>query len=193
VSVDGRAAYLWLVSHGQINLQTPDDPATGTGIVDVVVTTANGSVTSNVILAQFGPSFLMLDTKHVTGIILRSDGSGTHDGGAYDVLGPTGSALGYPTVAARAGDSVVLFGVGFGPTSPAVPAGQAFSGAAVTTNPVQLVTGGTTVIPSFAGESSAGLYQINITIPAGLGTGDVALAATVGGAQTQPGVVISLQ
>jgi uncharacterized protein (TIGR03437 family) len=36
-------------------------------------------------------------------------------------------------------------------------------------------------------------YQINLTIPAGLGTGDIPLAATVGGAQTQTGVVISLQ
>jgi uncharacterized protein (TIGR03437 family) len=41
--------------------------------------------------------------------------------------------------------------------------------------------------------SSAGLYQLNVTIPAGLGTGDQTLVATVGGVQTHPGVVISLQ
>src|ERR1700688_3983247 len=49
------------------------------------------------------------------------------------------------------------------------------------------------VNPSFAGLSAAGLCQINFTVPAGLGTGDVALVATVGGASTQPSVVISLQ
>jgi len=49
------------------------------------------------------------------------------------------------------------------------------------------------VTPSFAGLSSAGLYQINVTIPANLATGDLPLVATVGGVQTQPGVVISLQ
>jgi uncharacterized protein (TIGR03437 family) len=49
------------------------------------------------------------------------------------------------------------------------------------------------VTPSFAGLSSAGLYQINITIPSGLGAGEVALVGTVGGAQTQSGVLISLQ
>jgi uncharacterized protein (TIGR03437 family) len=49
------------------------------------------------------------------------------------------------------------------------------------------------VIPTFAGLSSAGLYQINLTVPAGLGTGDLSLTATVGGVQTQAGVVISLQ
>jgi uncharacterized protein (TIGR03437 family) len=49
------------------------------------------------------------------------------------------------------------------------------------------------VRPAFAGLSSAGLWQINLTIPAGLGTGDVPLQATAGGAQTPSGVVISLQ
>jgi uncharacterized protein (TIGR03437 family) len=121
LTINGKPAYLWYVSPGQINLQAPDDPTAGA--VPVVVTTANGSATSTVTLAQFAPSFLLLDTKHVTGIILRSDGSGAYGGGAYDIVGPTGSSLGYPTVAARAGDSVVLFGVGFGPTSTVVPAG----------------------------------------------------------------------
>jgi uncharacterized protein (TIGR03437 family) len=53
--------------------------------------------------------------------------------------------------------------------------------------------GGTTVVPSFSGLSGAGLYQINLTLPAGLGAGDVVLVASVGGTQSQPGVVISLQ
>jgi uncharacterized protein (TIGR03437 family) len=135
VKIDGKAAYLSLASPGQINLQVPDDMTTGT--VSVVVTTAGGSATSSVTLSQFAPSLLLFDTKHVAGIILRPNGSGAYDGGAYDVLGPTGNSLGYPTVAAKAGDSVVVFGIGFGPTSPAVPAGQAFSGAAATTNPCE--------------------------------------------------------
>jgi uncharacterized protein (TIGR03437 family) len=191
VRINGRAAYLSFVSPGQINLQAPDDAATGT--VPVVVTTANGSTTSTVTLGEFAPSFALFDSKHVAGIIPRSDGSGAYGGGTYDLLGPTGSSLGYPTVAAKAGDSVELYGVGFGPTNPSVPAGQAFSGAAATTNTVQLAIGGKTVLPSFSGLSEAGLFQINVTIPAGLGTGDLPLVGNVGGVQTQTGVVISLQ
>lgn len=191
VQINGKAAFLSLVSPGQINLQAPDDSATGP--VLVVVTTSSGSAVSEVNLGQFGPSFSLLDTTHVAGIILRSDGSGAYDGGTYDILGPTGGPLGYPTVAAKAGDSIELFGVGFGPTTPAVPAGKSFSGAAPTTNNVQIAISGTTVIPSFAGMVSAGLYQFNLTIPAGLGTGDHALVATVGGVKTQSGVAISLQ
>jgi uncharacterized protein (TIGR03437 family) len=192
VKINGKSAYLWFVSPTQINLQAPDDTATGP--VPVVVTTANGvTATATVTLAQFAPAFLLLDTKHITGIILRSNGTGAYGGGTYDIVGPTGTSLGYATVAAKAGDSLELFGVGFGPTNPVVPAGQAYSGAAATTSLVTLLINNVSVTPSFAGLSSAGLYQINLTVPAGLGTGDVPLVAMVGGVQTQTGVVLSLQ
>ena len=140
VTVNGKSAYLWYASPGQINLQAPDDSTTGS--VSVVVTTGAGSATSSVTLGPVAPSFLLLDGRHVTGIILRSNGAGAYAGGTYDILGPTGNSLGYATVAAKAGDSVVLFGVGFGPTTPAVPAGQVFSGAAQTTNMVSLLIKG---------------------------------------------------
>ena len=190
VTIDGKAAYLWYVSPTQINLQVPDDTATGS--VPVIVNTARGMATTTVTLARFAPSFNLLDTKHIAGIIIRSDGSGAYGGGTYDIIGPTGSSLGYPTVAAKAGDTVELFGVGFGPTNPAVPAGAAYVGSAPTTNPVTLRIGSTSLSPSFAGETSAGLYQLNVTIPSALGSGDVSLQASVGGVQT-PVVTISLQ
>ena len=183
-------AELSYVSPTQINLQAPDDTAAGS--VPVVVTTAGGTTAGTVTLAQLAPSFLLLDGKHVAGIIVRLDGSGAYGGGTYDLIGPTGTSLGYPTVAAKAGDSIALYAVGLGPTTPAVPAGQAFSGAAPTTNPVTVLIGGASVTPFFAGMSGAGLYQINLTVPVGLGTGEVSLTAAVGGARTPANVVISL-
>jgi uncharacterized protein (TIGR03437 family) len=191
VTVHGQSAYLSFVSSGQINMQVPTD--TATGIVPVVVTTAGGSSTATVTLAQFAPSFFLLDARHVAGIIVRSDGSGAYGGGTYDIIGPTGTSLGYPTVAAKAGDTMELYGTGLGPTNPVVRAGQVFYGAAPTTNPVTLLINHVSVFPTFAGLTGAGLYQINLTVPAGLGTGDVPLVATVGGTQTPPTVVISLQ
>jgi uncharacterized protein (TIGR03437 family) len=191
VTIDGKPAYLSYVSPTQINVQAPVDSATGS--VSVVVTAGFGTSASNVTLAPVAPSFFLLDAKHVAGIILRSDGAGAYGGGTYDIIGPTGTTLGYRTVAAKAGDAVELFGNGFGPTNPAVPAGQVFSGAAATTNSVTLQINNGSVTPAFAGLSGAGLYQINLTIPPGLGFGDVSLQATVGGTQTPSGVVISLQ
>ena len=184
VTIGGKAAYLSYVSPGQIDLQVPS--VTATGPVPVVVSNANGSATANAIVASFSPSFFLLDSKHVAGIIPRANG-------AYDTIGPTGSSLGYPTVAAKAGDIVELFGTGFGPTNPPVAPGVPFSGAAPTTSAVAIRIGATSVTPTFAGLSGAGLYQINLTVPSGLGTGDVPLQATVGGVQTPSGVVISLQ
>jgi uncharacterized protein (TIGR03437 family) len=191
VMVNNKPAYLSYASPTQVNIQAPDD--TATGLVNVTVTSGGATATSTVNLAQFGPSFSLLDGTHVAAIIIRSNGSGTYGGGSYDIVGPTGTSLGYKTVAAKAGDVVELFGVGFGPTNPAVPAGQPYSGAAPTTNPVQLQIHGTSVTPFFSGISGAGLFQINLTIPAGLGTGDQPLLATAGGVQTQSFVVISLR
>jgi uncharacterized protein (TIGR03437 family) len=192
VTINNKPAYPWFVSPFQINLEAPDD--TATGVVNVVVTTPAGTATSTVTLAPFGPSFSLLDGKHVAGIILRSDGSGTYGGGTYDIVGPTGASLGYKTVAAKAGDALILFGVGFGPTTPAVPAGKAYAGEAATTNPVRLLINDIVVVPAFSGISSAGLYQMNVMpVPAGLGVGDVPLVASVAGFRTPSGVVLSLQ
>ncbi len=193
VAVNGKAAYLWFVSPGQINFQAPDD--TTAGPVNVTVTTSGGNSTSTVTLAPASPSFSLLDAAHVAAVILRTDGSGTYGAGAnsYDIVGPTGTSLGYTTIAAKAGDSVVVFGVGFGPTNPFEFAGRSFAGAASTISPVKVQINNTVVTPSFAGLSSAGLYQINLTIPAGAGSGDVPLVAIVDGASTQATVVLSLQ
>jgi uncharacterized protein (TIGR03437 family) len=191
VTINGKSAYLSFVSPTQINLQAPGDTATGS--VSLVVTTASGTATSTVTLAQFAPSFLLLDSKYIAGIILRSDGSGAYGGGTYDIIGPRGDSLGYATVAAKPGHVLEIFGAGFGPTNPAVPAGQAFSGAAPTTNPVTLRINNVSVTPAFAGLTGAALYQINLKVPAVLGTGDVSLAPIAGGVPTQSGVVISVQ
>ncbi len=90
VAIDGNAAYLSYVSPTQIDLQVPSD--TTTGPVPVVVTTPSGIATSTATLGQFGPSFFLLDAKHVAGIILRSNGTGAYGGGTYDIIGPTGTS-----------------------------------------------------------------------------------------------------
>jgi len=191
VTINGRSAFLSYVSATQIDVQAPDDPARG--VVQVAVETPAGVSTTSVSLESYAPSFSLLDTKHVAGIILRPNGGGAFGGGAYDIIGPTGTSLGYRTVAARAGDTVELFGVGFGPTNPAVTAGQAFAGSAPTTTPVQILINNISVTPTFAGITSAGLYQINLTIPPGAGTGDVSLRGVVSSVRTPLGPVISLQ
>ena len=187
VTVNGKLAYLYFTSPGQINFQAPDDTATGT--VNVVVTNSSGTATSTVTLANTAPSLLTFGdaANHVAGVISRPVG--------FDFLGPTGNSLGFATVAAKAGDVVVLFGVGFGPvvgTPP--PAGKAFSGSAPTPAGAVTLRIANQIVPlDYSGITSAGLYQFNVKIPAGLGTGDKSVVFTVGSQTTAAANVISLQ
>ena len=188
VTIDGKSAYLWFVSPTQINLQVPDDATSG--MVSVVVTTASGTATSTVMLAPQGPSFSLLgDGKHVVGEILTTNGTGAY--GSYDLVGPS-NTFSFSTRPVKAGEILVLFGVGFGPTNPTVPAGKVFSGAAPTVNPVTITIGGVEANVAFSGITEAGLYQFNLTVP-NVATGDQALQATVNGVQTPSGPVVTVQ
>jgi uncharacterized protein (TIGR03437 family) len=193
VKINNKPAYIFFVSSGQIDVQAPDDTQTGT--VPVVVTTGGGTTTSTVTLDQFGPSLCVNGGKYVAGVIVRSDGSGSQGGGTYDFLGPADNSLGYPTKAAKAGDAIELYGVGFGPTSPTITSGRVLApgefGKAST--PITLIINGVSVTPSFAGITEAGLFQLNFTVPAGLSSGNLSITAMVGGAQTPSGIVIPLQ
>ena len=198
VEIDNKPAYLMYVSPGQINLQVPDDKSLGT--VSVVVTTVHGRAKSYVTLSKYAPAFALLDVpkdqaRFVSGIIVRGDGRGTFGKGkdSYDILGPAGISFGYPTVPAQEGDTIQLFAVGLGPTTPAVPAGKPFSGTAPIKSSFYLYIDNIYVKPTFVGLTSAGLYQINLTVPPGLGEGEVPIQAMVGGMQTQPDVFFSLQ
>ncbi len=191
VKVNNRPAYLWFVSPLQINLQLPDDTATGT--VSVELTTPTGVSTSSVTLAAASPSFSLLGdgARHAAAVILTPDNSGAYASGAYDLMGPTG-AFTYSTRPVRPGENLILFGVGFGPTSPVVAAGASFSGAARTINPVDITIGGVAAEVSFAGLTAAGLYQFNVIVPT-VGSGEQPLRATINGVRTPAGPLVTVR
>ncbi len=190
VSVNGKPAYLWFVSDGQINAQAPDDTATGS--VPFTVTTSGGTVSSTITLATTAPSLLLLgDGKHATGIILTPDGKGTQGGGSYDLLGPSSLGAGFRAV--KKGELVAMYAVGLGPTTPPVPAGSVFAGAASTTVKPTVTLGGVNVTVDFAGIVGAGLYQLNFAIPQNVGTGEQTLLVTANGVSTQASITIPVQ
>jgi uncharacterized protein (TIGR03437 family) len=188
VMVDSKPAYLWFVSPTQINLQPADDSTTGP--VSVVVSTSAGSASCTVTLAPYAPSLSLYNSKYAAAIV-PTPGSPGNSGAGYDYIGPPG-ALPFPTRPAKAGETLLLFGVGFGPTSPVVLAGQLFSGAAPSVTLPQITIGGVTAAVNFAGIVEAGLFQFNVIVP-NAGTGDRELQASVNGITTSSGVFITLQ
>jgi uncharacterized protein (TIGR03437 family) len=159
VTVNGKPAAVEFIQPSQVNIQAPDD--TTIGPVQVIVNTAAGATDAfTVNYAKFAPG-LFPSAQH-------ADNS-------------------YVTAAAPAkpGEMIILWGTGFGPANPAVPAGQVFSGAHPLANPVTVTIGGQTAQVDFAGVVGAGLVQINVHVPAGINNGDAAVVATVGGISTQ--------
>jgi len=190
VTIDNRPVYLWFVSAGQINFQVPAD--TSTGPVSLTVENSFGRATTTVTLAQQGPAFLLLgDNTHATGLIIDPNGGGSQGGGTYDLLGPTSAGAGFRP--AKSGETVVLYGVGFGPTNPSVAPGRLYSGAAPLITTPQVTVGGVAVQLSFGGLVSAGLYQFSFNLPANLASGDQPLLAVVNGVQTQFNVFVPVQ
>jgi len=191
VTINGKLGYPSFVSPTQINLQAPDD--TTIGSVPVVVQTPFGVATSTVRLAAYGPSFCLLgDGKHLAGEIPTPNGSGAYGGGTYDLVGPVG-LFAFQTRPVNPGETLILYGVGFGPTIPQVKAGQAFVGAAPTVGPVSISIGGVPATVAFSGITEAGLYQFNLLVPQNAGSGDQAVTATVNGVTTPAGLLVTVQ
>jgi uncharacterized protein (TIGR03437 family) len=96
------------------------------------------------------------------------------------------------TTPAKPGDTILLYGVGFGPATPPQPSGQQVATAAPLANPVQIAIGGQAATVQYSGLVQSGLYQFNVTVP-NLPNGDAKVVATIGGIATQTGVSLTVQ
>jgi uncharacterized protein (TIGR03437 family) len=182
VTINGRAAAVSFVSPGQVNVQAPADSATGP--VQLRVTNASTSTTSTAMLQDYAPGFFTFQGKYIAAV---------HTDGAF--VAPVGY-LGNSVVSrpARPGEVILLFGTGFGPTTPAVPAGQVFFGAAPLTDTSQLHVriGGAPATVQFAGIVAAGEYQFNVVVPVA-SDGDQSIVADIGGVNSQAGLLIPIK
>lgn len=184
VTIGGKAAYLYYVSRGQINFVVPDVSA---GAVPVVVKTGGGSsATFTVTASSFGPAFFAWPNHQV--VATRQDFSWAVKNGTF---------TGATTVAAKPGDTIILWGTGFGTTAPVAPVGMVtpsdttyststLPAITIDNNPVTVY--GAALAPGFAG-----LYQIAIQVPAQLADGDHPIQASIGGIQSPSGSVLSVK
>jgi uncharacterized protein (TIGR03437 family) len=181
VSMGGQAAYLEYLSPTQINVLAPN---VGTGSVSVTVTTPAGksnaySITSSTVQ----PAFFEWPGNYA----VATDAS-------YDWLVKNGT-FSTTTAPAKPGETVILWGTGFGPTTPAAPAGQLVPPNSYSVNGVTVTVGGAqaNVLATALSPGLAGVYQVAITVPPTLANGDYPIMATVGGVQSPSGVKLTVQ
>jgi uncharacterized protein (TIGR03118 family) len=181
VAIDGKPAYLYYVSPEQIDVISPADSASGP--VSLVVT--NNKVASAPATAQlqaFAPALFAAGKYAIA----------THANGS--LVGPTNMLPG--ATPATQGETIAVYGTGFGPTSPALD-GLVVSSAVELTASLGVTIGNTSATVAFAGLSAAGLDQINVTIPAlpagSTGAVDIPISAMAGRASTQNGIFVTVQ
>jgi uncharacterized protein (TIGR03437 family) len=181
VTIDGRPAYVYYISPTQLNVQAPDDSASGPVLV-VVNNNGQMSAAFTAQLQTYSPAFFLYGA---TGYAIASH---------YPDYGLVGNpSVNAGTVAAKPGDILILWATGFGPTSPTTPAGVEVTGAPGVATPPQISVGGLpvpTVATPVLAPGSAGLYQIAVQLPANVPTGPVPLQASVGGAISPSGVLL---
>jgi uncharacterized protein (TIGR03437 family) len=161
ITIGGQSAYIDYISPSQVNALIPSNVSTG--VQQVIVKTANGTGTGfPLTISALQPgilapsSFKIGSTQYAAGIL----GDGT-----YAI--PAGAIVGVQSRPAKPGETLILYGVGFGPVTPNSPAGQLVQQANSLTSSFQISIGGipATVLYSGLAPGYTGLYQFNITVP----------------------------
>jgi len=179
VMVGGQAAYVAFLSATQINILTPN---IGFGPLQVTVTNLAGTSNAVTITSQQDVTGLF---EWPSGCTSNCQPVATHSN--YTEAVANGTFAGVTTVPAAPGETIVLWGSGFGPTTPAIPYGVAVPTTPVfdTTANVSVTLNGAPVTVyqnlAFLTSGNAGLFQIGVTLPATLANGSYPLVVTING------------
>jgi uncharacterized protein (TIGR03437 family) len=180
VTVNGILAYVYYISPLQVNILTPPDVLSGS--VQVVV--ANNGSSSAAFIAQgqpIAPSFFIFNGGSYV--------AATHSDGS--LIGPPSLYPGASTPA-KAGETIVLYGNGFGSTNVPVQRGSVAQSGTLSPFP-EVNIGGVAAIVQFAGLVAPGEFQLNVVVPSSLTNGDQSIIATYGGLSTQPSTLITIR
>lgn len=178
VQVAGQSAFVAYVSPGQVNAQVPSNVPSGTQPV-TVATSVGSSAAYNVTVAAVQPGLLAPAAFNAGG--RQYAGALFPDGVTY-VL--PAAVPGVVSRRARPGDTIILYGIGFGPVAPNIPAGQTVQTANALASQLQVFFGSARATLSYAGLAPlfVGLYQFNVVVP-NIAAGDaIPLTFTLGGA-----------
>jgi len=168
VFVNGKSAFVNFISPGQVNVQAPDDPAVG----PVAITVVNNGVVSNSVFATkvpVSPGLLAPPSTFPFSFFVNGKQYLEATFGAQNLyVGSPNfvSNFPYPFKAAKPGDSVWLYGIGFGDVDPPLPAGQV-AGADKIKAPLTISFDQTQANVTYMGHypGYVGLYLFIVTVP----------------------------
>lgn len=191
VLVDNKPATLSYVSPTLANILVPND--VGAGDVPVVIRNAAGdSSVTTVRAAAFKPTLYVYPQQPQNNRIYHTAVTGTAAAPVY--VGKVGTDP-RVTRGARPGETIQVYGTGFGPTTPAVPTTQIPAGAPAVSGTVRILFGQTvaTVVNGNGNLVGPGLYLFNVTVPNTLADGEYPLIAEIGGISSSSIVTLVVQ
>ena len=173
VKINGKDAYVEYISPTQINVLAPRDPQTG--IVSVSIVTPSGSAGATVQKDAISPGLFKTDAGYVAAT------SGTNSAGT-------------PANPVRNGQVLTLYMAGLGDANPPYDDGTPVSNLVFLPVKPIVIIGGLQATVDYAGmvRSLAGLYQLNVFVPAGLAPGDYPVTVQLSGKSAQPRVLVSV-
>jgi uncharacterized protein (TIGR03437 family) len=189
VAIGGQPAVVSYISGGQINALVPAN--IGAGDQPVIVTSVAGTSAPSTIRVDpnqpglFAPSQFNVQGQQYAGAEFA-------DGSAYAL--PAGGVANVTSRPAKAGETLLLFGTGFGPVVPDVPYGQIAAQSNSLTGALQVFFGNFPAIVTYAGlaPGTVGLYQFNVTVPAAV-SGAVPVTVSLNGAKSNQQVYVAVQ
>jgi uncharacterized protein (TIGR03437 family) len=147
---------------------------------------AQTGVAVSAILQTVAPAFFLWSGKYA--VATRTD---------FTLAAPAGLFTGVTTAPAKPGETIILWGTGFGATIPAVGPGVVppVYPVANVANPVTVTIGNlnATMAGAALAPGNAGLYQIAVQVPADAPDGDLAVVAQVNGVSSPSGVLLSVR
>ena len=180
-SVGGQPAFISYISPTQVNIQVPEGVTPGNNVPVVVrykdqdraLASLNIKAAAPGLLAP--PSFKIGDYQFIAAL---------HANGTFVA---NSAITGVPTAPAVPGETLTIYGLGFGPVTgnnTTAVAGRIAQGLTSTASPVQFFFDGMEAQVTYSGLTPGlvGLYQFNVVVPPGLAGGrDVTLRVAMGG------------
>jgi uncharacterized protein (TIGR03437 family) len=165
VSIAGQKAFVnYIVANpGQVNVELPSNIPTGAQ--QITVTNKNGtSAPFNVTVNATEPGLLAPASFKIGG---KQYVVAFHSDNVTYVL-PEGAIAGLPSRPAKPGETIVMYGNGFGPVTPNIPAGELAEGNSQLVASLEILFGETSGKLAYYGLSPGlvGVYQFDVVVPA---------------------------